>query len=448
MKRLEIMGAKQLGLRACTGLALGLVLNATACSSSANEAGGAGSGAAVNGGSTQTAAAGSTGSAATSSSNTAAPSSSGSTQTAAAGGAGAAAPSSSTAAAGSSGSSAAGSSAPRTAGSPAAAGGTGGSGAAEDESFWPADCEERYKLVAHGQPGSSDTSMYEVPGESEYYASFFFKAPWGSKEVQGLAFRSIIDNPKIVHHWILYGVNSATSQQDGALTGGPAQFLPTSLAGEAFINGWAPGAQDTKMPDDVGLYMPHGEQAMFRLEVHYNNATGAEKQMDRSGVEFCVTSKKRTNEAATHWLGTANFSIPAKSKLDVVSTCVPKVETGPVHIMSMSPHMHKTGVHAKAVLKRADGTEINLMDGPFDFAYQRAMSVPTDGSIKDLVINKGDTITTTCGFENDTDAAISFGENTSNEMCFFFTTAWPRGGLSNGQYSLIPGAEPAVNCLQ
>lgn len=312
---------------------------------------------------------------------------------------------------------------------------------------WPSDCEQFYSFRAHGEAKVNDTTPYNVPQGSEYYESFFFTAPWGEQEVQALQFRAVIQNPRIVHHWIVYGVTNS-NLANGSMQGGPQQFLPTTLSGEAFINGWAPGQDPVQLPEDVGLYIPSGKKATFRLEIHYNNLAGKDVGTDASGVDFCVTSKKRTNEAATHWLGTPNFSVPAHSTKDVSSTCVPKITEGPVHVLSISPHMHQTGVHAKALLKRADGTEESLLDDPFEFANQKAIAMPRDGSAEDLLINAGDTITTTCTFDNTTNSAISFGENTDDEMCFFYTTAWPKGQLVNNTFTLIPGAERSVNCLQ
>lgn len=318
---------------------------------------------------------------------------------------------------------------------------------AAPEGAWASDCEQYYSFRAHGEAKVNDTSKYKVPASSEYYESFFFSAPWGANEVQALEFRPRIDNKKIVHHWIVYGVATA-SRANGTMQGSPQQFLPTTVAGEAFINGWAPGGEKMDLPSNVGLYIPSGEKATFRLEIHYNNLAGGEAE-DNSGVDFCVTTKKREQEAATHWLGTPNFSIPAHSTHDVVATCNPKITSGPVHIISMSPHMHQTGVHAKATLKRADGSEFSMIDGPFSFADQKALKMPQDGSTDDLLINAGDSITTTCTFDNKTNANVGFGENTTDEMCFFYTTAWPRGQLMNAAvFSIIPGAERSVSCLQ
>jgi hypothetical protein len=91
---------------------------------------------------------------------------------------------------------------------------------------------------------------------------------------------------------------------------------------------------------------------------------------------------------------------------------------------------------------------VTLLDEPFSFADQRSFVVPTDRSITEVILNKGDTIVTTCTFDNQTDTPIVYGERTTDEMCYFFTTAFPRGGLSNGLGSRIPGAETSISCLQ
>ena len=313
---------------------------------------------------------------------------------------------------------------------------------------WPSDCETHYTFRAHNAAGAQDTSKKQVVAGAQYYASYYFRAPWSTKEVQGLKFRSIIDNKKIVHHWILYGVDSST-EQDGAVQGGVGQATGT-MQGEFYIAGWAPGAPDVSLPDDVGLHLPTGANATFRLEVHYyNTAATAVTEEDASGVEFCTSSTKRPHEAAVHWLGTTNVLVPAGMKTDLNSTCSPKITNGPVHLLSLSAHMHKTGVHARAVLKHAKGdAPLTLIDDSFAFMEQNAFRQPRDGSAADVLINAGDTIDVTCSYDNDTSQAKRFGSYTEDEMCFFYALAWPRGQLANGSASIVPGAEPEVNCIK
>jgi hypothetical protein len=314
---------------------------------------------------------------------------------------------------------------------------------------WPSDCDKHYTFRAHNNNGANDTSKKQVAAGSQYYASYYYRAPWTTEEVQGLKFRSIIDNKRIVHHWILYGVNSGT-QQDGAVQGGQGEPIG-SMQGEFYIAGWAPGAPDIALPDGVGLHLPTGASALFRLEVHYFNTTStATSEEDASGVEFCVTSHKRAAEAAIHWLGTTNISIPGNAETTLKSTCKPQITNGPVHLISLSSHMHKTGVHSSAILKRANGgPSVTLIDDPFSFMEQSGFAQPRDGSAPDVLINAGDTIDVTCTFNNTTAQAKRFGSNTEDEMCFFYAMAWPRGQLRNGAtFSIVPGAEPEVNCIQ
>jgi hypothetical protein len=123
-----------------------------------------------------------------------------------------------------------------------------------------------------------------------------------------------------------------------------------------------------------------------------------------------------------HWLGSNTIAIPAHMQKDVVSTCDP-VTTQPVHVLAESPHMHQLGVHAKLVLNRKNGTQEILHDKPFSFADQQAWPI-------DVIVNDGDTFTTTCTYNNTTNGLVTFGPNTENEMCYNFVTAYPAGGLS------------------
>jgi hypothetical protein len=170
--------------------------------------------------------------------------------------------------------------------------------------------------------------------------------------------------------------------------------------------------------------MPKGTNAFFGLEVHYNNSTNLRDALDASGVEFCTTKKFRPNTAAVHWLGSNSILIPPHQTLDVVGNCDPTT-TQPIHVLAVSPHMHQTGVHAKLVLNRNNGAKETLHDRPFAFADQQSYPL-------DAVVNAGDTLTTTCTFNNTTNAIVTFGPSTQNEMCYAFTTAYPAGALSSG----------------
>jgi hypothetical protein len=267
---------------------------------------------------------------------------------------------------------------------------------------WPDDCGEHYKFVAADPSGSG---KYKVPAGQQFYANVMIPAPWGAGNVQALRFKPILDNTKVLHHYILYSSD------------------------QSFIDGWAPGQTGITMPPTVGMQMPAGT---YRLELHYNNQTGTQQEVDASGMEFCVAKKPRPNMAAVHELGNMAINVPAHGMQVLPSTCTPTVANGPVHLMEINPHMHKTGMHASAILKRANGEMVTIHDAAFSFDSQNKYILPEDGSAADILVNKGDSITTTCTFKNETNAAIRFGQNTENEMCFFYVIAWPMGQLVNG----------------
>src|SRR5262249_38347436 len=193
----------------------------------------------------------------------------------------------------------------------------GGGGRMRRIGGWPADCQQRYKLLAHGKSQPGDTSKFSVSGapQKQFYQCFFFKVPYGADVVQALQFSPIIDDTRVVHHWILYGSDTATGT-DGQVGG-------LGCSNGAFVAGWAPGGRTTNLPPDVGLQMPTGSAATLALEIHYNNLAGYTDALDASGVEFCTTKTFRPNTAAVHWLGSNNISILPHQTKDVVSTCDP-----------------------------------------------------------------------------------------------------------------------------
>jgi cytochrome c553 len=293
-----------------------------------------------------------------------------------------------------------------------------------------ADIEKCYELRAHGQAMPGDKTKYMVPGGGETYSGFIFKAPW-TTPVQGLRFRHLADNAAVLHHWLLY--SESASSADGSIEtcelSGPTGFLCGQASTRALITGWAPGRKDFSLPGDVGLELP-GPGQLLAVEFHYFN-TGAAAQ-DQSGVEVCVTSKFRKNTASVSWLGTQQINVAAHAKGDAGGTCTPLRKgmnaTDPIHVLYSWPHMHKLGRHLKSVVNRAGGMKETMYDGDFSFDFQ----VLHDSA---LLLMPGDSVTTTCTFDNTTDGTVSFGQSTTQEMCYNFTYAWPAHALDN------PGAE-------
>lgn len=291
----------------------------------------------------------------------------------------------------------------------ATAGNTGGTGGTDSgDEPWPADCEKFYKITAHDAADAS--KPYRMAVNQEAHPGFTFDAPWGSEQVQALAFRPITDNKKILHHWILYQ-NSGT---------------------RAFLTGWAPGQDKSsrKLHDDVGMYLPSGAKSLF-LDMHYYNlGSGSKEELDSSGVEICTVSKAHFRpNTATVFMGFVGFGfpmVPANSvNYSLTANCA-VTATQPVHLLTASPHAHKYANHMKFTAK-VSGQDVLMHDAPFDFNEQT--SHPLD---QEVILKTGDTVTTVCTYTNMTNKAINFSENTDGEMCFNFAVYYPMGALSCG----------------
>ncbi len=127
-------------------------------------------------------------------------------------------------------------------------GGAGGAGGSMPPvGAWPADCQQRYKLLAHGKSQPGDTTKFNVSGAptKQFYQCFFFKVPYATDVVQALQFSPIIDDARVVHHWILYG--SDTSNGTDGQVGG------LGCSNGAFIAGWAPGGKPTNLPPEASV---------------------------------------------------------------------------------------------------------------------------------------------------------------------------------------------------
>ncbi len=264
---------------------------------------------------------------------------------------------------------------------------------------------ECYKLTAHN--GDFKTP-FKVGTAVDSYFNFTFAAPWKGT-AYAVAFKPVIGNMAAIHHWLLF-------QDDSKGTPGGAVPSIGAHPGGQLLSGWAPGGEDIDLrgraPGGVGVEL--SDSVTYTIEFHYNSSDP--NASDASGVEICTAKDKPANIAGLSWLGYDQLLVPSTTW---TGTCDP-ANPGTAHILVVVPHMHLTGRHMTSIINRADGSQDTLQDADFDFNYQRLYN-------KDVTINPGDTITTTCTFSQ----PMSFGESTMDEMCYLFTYAYPKGVLTD-----------------
>ncbi len=280
-------------------------------------------------------------------------------------------------------------------------------------------CTPTHTFAAHA--AGSTTAPYAVsPRGDNQYVCFTWRSPFATT-TQATAWGPVIDDDRVVHHWILW--RTTTSQADGGV--GPCN-MP---ADATFLMGWAPGGENTVMPDDIGLELAVGGTEYLILQVHYWNAAGHTDVMDRSGVQICTTPTPRTHEAGILTLGTTNIDIPARARgYSTTGTC-PSFATNllsePLHILYSGPHMHQLGTRFRTEIIRGGRTIPLVSVDPWDFETQ--VSYPHDAAT--TMIQRGDELRTTCTYDNPGGTAVSFGERTEDEMCFNFAMVYPIGAI-------------------
>jgi hypothetical protein len=282
------------------------------------------------------------------------------------------------------------------------------------------DCQE---FRVHGEAKVGDTSPFQVPA-GELYRCFYFASPW-TTEQQGVRVEWAENPVPVVHHSLLYGVGSG--------------YEPNSIqecAGLHFDGVLMPAFGIDQLPSDTGFQIPGGSGQMFMLEMHYINTGGP--ATDSTAVKLCATRTKRANTATLTWLGTENLGgvmgMPPHAQSTFSGTCSPGrtglAASDDVHLLMLVPHMHQLGTRSQTVLHRvAGGTEM-LLDAPYDYASPQVYRL-------DALLHAGDTLETSCVFNNTTDNYVAFGPTLTDEMCYNFALAYPPTALDHQGASLV-----------
>src|SRR5690606_18589325 len=132
-------------------------------------------------------------------------------------------------------------------------------------------------------------------------------------------------------------------------------------------------------------------------DMHYYNTTGTKAEPDNSGVEVCVVKQAnfRPNRAGVATGLVAIMSIPPNTMGYQAKSSCTHSGTSPVTLLSASPHAHKLAVRMIFTLQKKNGQTMTMHDMPFMFGEQKSYRLDPP-----IVVDPGDTITTTCVFNN------------------------------------------------
>jgi mono/diheme cytochrome c family protein len=210
--------------------------------------------------------------------------------------------------------------------------------------------------------------------------------------------------------------------------GGPSVTGRQGL-GINFLTGWAPGAGSSDFPMGTGQRVEPGSRLV--MQVHYNVAATTPRP-DRSTVRLSLAPA--VDRRAVYlpvvnlgWvLSPQTFRLPAGRKRIVHSftgdpTPVVRFLGGfdpsrGFTMHSAALHMHRLGKTARLVLERASGGREVLLEIPrWDFDWQRDYRFAAP-----VTFQPGDRLTIRCTHDNPSRRLVTWGEDSSDEMCIGF----------------------------
>lgn len=257
------------------------------------------------------------------------------------------------------------------------------------------------------------TGGFEIPPGTEFYHCFIVKSETGgtaTAEVGARRFAYTAGSPGL-HHIVIFSDPNDEAEGDRAC--------------EVFENNWevryAGGTVTDPLDMPDGVAMPVRTVETWVIQFHYLNA-GTEPIYDDTLVEITYTEPGESFvPAGLVVAGNTDFQIPPSTTgYEVQGVCEAPVGTPDLNVFAVWPHMHQYGRHFKVEHARSGSTNV-LIDAAWAFADQPMWRYDTP-----VVFGAGDTVTTTCTYDNATTSSIPFGESSTQEMCFDFFFYYPR----------------------
>lgn len=228
-------------------------------------------------------------------------------------------------------------------------------------------------------------------------------------------------NRSVVHHALVYLDTSGKARQLDAADPGPGY---TSFGGVGFtpsggLGGWAPGMVPRPLPEGIGYSLPAGADVV--VQVHYHRSGKPETDRTKIGIHYSRTPiDKRYQSFPISFRKIRIAPGDADYHVDLDGP-VPRAIT----VLAVTPHMHLLGREIKVDATLPDGTAQPLVHIPnWDFNWQ------TSYWFKEPIhLPRGSKVHLSARYDNSTanpsnprnpPAEVTYGEETTNEMCLAF----------------------------
>jgi hypothetical protein len=157
------------------------------------------------------------------------------------------------------------------------------------------------------------------------------------------------------------------------------------------------------------------------IQIHYLNASDV-PVADSTTVDVNYTAPGADYiHAGVLLAGQSIFTIPPNTtNYPVTGTCTWTFLNGTVNVYAIFPHMHRNGTHFHIDQTKSAAPTVALLDEAWNFGDQALFPQSPE-----KLLEPGDTIDTTCLFNNTTNVPIDHGESSTQEMCFDFFFYYP-----------------------
>jgi hypothetical protein len=229
------------------------------------------------------------------------------------------------------------------------------------------------------------------------------------------------ENRAVVHHVIAFLDTTGRARKLDAAAPGPGytSFGGVGFAPSGTLGGWAPGNLPQRTPPGTGTLLPKGADIV--LQVHYHPSGKPEADRTKIGLYFSkgpIDKRVRVfgimNPALRIPAGEKNYEVRASHTLSKDAT-----------ILAVLPHMHLLGKDMTVSAKLPDGSEkrlVRVVDWDFDwqttYAFREPVKLPAGSSID--VVSHYDNSSDNPRNPNDPPRVVTWGEQTTDEMCFAF----------------------------
>ncbi len=243
------------------------------------------------------------------------------------------------------------------------------------------------------------SATYTVPANAEVYKCFrknitedTFITKFATSDAPG------------IHHAIL---GLADQSEPEGLTDCPL-LLSVSTAW-LFVAGH--NAEEFSMPPDVAYEIPAGTQLV--LQTHLLNPSDVELNTSETINLTGIAETDVVNRAQLVAAGSLNINLPPNAMTAISGHCTLPTD---VQIFGVLAHMHSMGIGFKASLSTGE----SLYNHPFSGETQAF------DSFAPLTWKQGTAFNVECDYYNSSDNKITYGELSTNEMCFGFAYYYPR----------------------